>query len=112
MAIDTFFHGFRDSQFGTVMTATGTIPTGPSRVILINTAGGAVTATLPPASEMQWQDLVLRKIGGGTNAVTVSGATGLGAGTTAIGTMEDDGDWIWLRSNGMFWATMSQVVGD
>lgn len=111
MAIDSLFKGIRDPH-ESVISTTQTLPSGGNQHFDVDTSGGAVTATLPPAAENAWCIITLRKIGGGSNALTVSGATGIGAGTTALGTMEDDSDNAAFLSNGIYWITLSQYVAD
>lgn len=111
MAIDSLFKGIRDPQEHVIST-TQTLPSGGNQHFDVDTSGGAVVATLPPAAENAWQFISVRKIGGGTNTLTVAGVTGSGAGTTGLATMEDDSDNAIFLSNGIIWMTLAQYVAD
>jgi hypothetical protein len=44
------------------------------RLVLTNTAGGALTATLPPIATAQGQIVTFKQVGTGTNALTIDGS--------------------------------------
>ena len=77
-------------------------------VLLGNTADGAFTITLCPAVEaVPYKPYTIRKIGGGTNALTIALGSGdlgdLDLDTVAITTMEDDHDRSMFISDGFAW---------
>lgn len=55
-----------------------------TKVVLVNTTGGAVTVTMPPASQTARKEFHVKKIDATANAVTVSSTDLIDGDTTAI----------------------------
>ncbi len=119
MALDSLYKGVREAGNSTTITTTTTLTAIGNQFVHCDVSGAGFTVTLPHPAEQPWCHIVLRKIGGGTNILTVV-APGEGpalttlefAGVTEMATMEDDGDFALFISNGVFWMYIGQVVGD
>lgn len=74
------------------------------RTVLGDATGGAFTVTLPAAADVVGVELVVKRVNGGGNAVTVQGVTGSETidGATSVA-LNAQYDFLRVQSDGLVW---------
>lgn len=80
------------------------------RVVLVDAGADAITITLANVSEAREVDVSIRIRTAGGGVVTV--AAGADAAVAYSETIEDEGDFIYLKSDGLMWIELAKKEAD
>jgi hypothetical protein len=71
--LNSLFEFVTKTEIRSFATKTAAYTAGKETVLLVNTSGGAITITLPPAASNEGLCLYIKDIDSGVNAVTIDG---------------------------------------